>query len=380
MEAYRLHMGVSNIPVTSIVEFSHMSYPYLSSNFSSTQNPRNKQNRWLKLRNSRPSKQVVVQRLLPLQPGMAQTYGVVNTNDVEYSGNSNMHDESSTSSDDRTSNNHKHASATQAKSLLTSENLDRINARHYDNNNRENVHNVNKTIDMNHLLDDNDDDEDDEDDHDNEQTNELSDGNDVDEIDADEIDGEGDGEAIDEESRRLNEDPGIQSLMEISLPSPFPAHAAADECVYPMHLTRRLSTKYTSSLIPQILLIVMAHLRWAPWAYYKTILLIHAGMKRTWMISRLVASWVIWTRRAIWMENLLGRQAVGYVAKAIQYFNYLISFSSMLITNEKNIMNSFQVDSSNLSTISETSIDYITKFEELAESMKNESPNLLMQW
>lgn len=39
-----------------------------------------------------------------------------------------------------------------------------------------------------------------------------------------------------------------------------------------------------------------------------------------------------------------------------------------------------QMDSSNLSTISETSIDYITKFEELAESMKKEAnANILMQ-
>lgn len=38
-----------------------------------------------------------------------------------------------------------------------------------------------------------------------------------------------------------------------------------------------------------------------------------------------------------------------------------------------------QADSSNLSTISETSIDYISKFEELAESMKNEANNVMMQ-
>ncbi|XP_037050338.1 protein cramped isoform X2 [Bradysia coprophila] len=36
-------------------------------------NSRNKQSRWLKSRNNRPSKQVIVQRILPLQPGMAQS-------------------------------------------------------------------------------------------------------------------------------------------------------------------------------------------------------------------------------------------------------------------------------------------------------------------
>lgn len=41
------------------------------------QHSRNKQTRWIKARNSRPSKQVVVQRLLPLQPGVSQSYDVV---------------------------------------------------------------------------------------------------------------------------------------------------------------------------------------------------------------------------------------------------------------------------------------------------------------
>ncbi|KAJ6637259.1 Protein cramped [Pseudolycoriella hygida] len=36
-------------------------------------NSRNKQSRWLKSRNNRPSKQVIVQRILPLQPGMTQS-------------------------------------------------------------------------------------------------------------------------------------------------------------------------------------------------------------------------------------------------------------------------------------------------------------------
>lgn len=46
-------------------------------------------------------------------------------------------------------------------------------------------------------------------------------------------------------------------------------------------------------------------------------------------------------------------------------------------------MNSFvflffqQIESSGLSTISETSVDYMTRFEELAESMKNESNNIV---
>lgn len=44
------------------------------------QHSRNKQNRWVRARNMRTSnKQVVVQRLLPLQPGATQTYDVIRT-------------------------------------------------------------------------------------------------------------------------------------------------------------------------------------------------------------------------------------------------------------------------------------------------------------
>lgn len=44
------------------------------------QHSRNKQNRWIRARNMRTSnKQVVVQRLLPLQPGATPTYDVIQT-------------------------------------------------------------------------------------------------------------------------------------------------------------------------------------------------------------------------------------------------------------------------------------------------------------
>lgn len=36
-----------------------------------------------------------------------------------------------------------------------------------------------------------------------------------------------------------------------------------------------------------------------------------------------------------------------------------------------------QMESSGMSTISETSVDYMSRFEELAESMKNESNNIV---
>lgn len=45
--------------------------------------------------------------------------------------------------------------------------------------------------------------------------------------------------------------------------------------------------------------------------------------------------------------------------------------------NKHNFFRIPQVESSNMSTISDSSIDYMTRFEELAESMKNESNNIV---
>lgn len=162
---------------------------------------------------------------------MAQTYGVVTSTNVKYNGNATNDNNVS-----RKSSSAKHiengSSNSNAKSLLTSENLDRINARHHknninNNNNNSDNDNVNKTLNINELLDDEDNDDIDEDDeHETEQTGQLADDDDV-------VDGEtSTTNEIDDVAARLNEDPGIQSLMEISLPSPMPIHAATDECMY----------------------------------------------------------------------------------------------------------------------------------------------------
>lgn len=141
------------------------------------------------------------------------------------------------------------SSNSKVKSLLTSENLNRINARHHNNNNinnnnnSENVHNVNKTLNMNDLLEDeNDDDIDESDEHQTEQTNELRDEDIVDGHNnaGDNVDGETSiKNKIDDVTARLNDDPGIQSLMEISLPSPMPIHAATDECTCTIAANRK---------------------------------------------------------------------------------------------------------------------------------------------
>lgn len=164
----------------------------------------------------------MVQRLLPLQPGMPQTYGVINpiknksnrTDDIsEYT-----HDEQSGSGTIQSS------IGSAEKSLLTSENLNRINAHQLNDVNDVKRVEMCETMNINQMSHDSDTEEDDEDDDDNGQSNDLSDDND------DENTRESNNS--DEVSRRLNEDPGIQSLLDISLPSPFPVHGTSDECMY----------------------------------------------------------------------------------------------------------------------------------------------------
>lgn len=158
----------------------------------------------MKSRNNRVSKQVVVQRLLPLQPGITQPYSVLATTDVNYNG------------------------ATVENTIikpvatgLTKENLDRMN------NLSNNIEPSTSTENGNSKLDITDDDADvvkncDIVDAGNDGPL-LSSVSETDQIDSDE-----------EENNRIrqkfNEDPGIQSLMEISLPSPIPMVNVTEDC------------------------------------------------------------------------------------------------------------------------------------------------------
>lgn len=225
IEAYRLNMNVSRLYANILPETKQF--------FSKTpQNARNKQSRWSKSRNNRPSKLVVVQRLLPLQPGMTQTYGVVTTTDAKYSGATNTDSTPSRSPSDDKSNDDDRLPS-RPKSMLTSENLSRINQlSNYktNNNNREGVLNVNKSMDMSRLLEfenasAKEDDDSDENDTGSSRMEEES-------VESEEDETSDNSDAGDSMHRKMSEDPGIQSLMDISLPSPLPINNSSEECMY----------------------------------------------------------------------------------------------------------------------------------------------------
>lgn len=157
---------------------------------------------------------MVVQRLLPLQPGITQPFGVLTTADVNYPIENAM---------------------TQApveyKSILTEENLRNHLSEEVSSNTSNKPININSSPEPNVM--------------------ETASTSDRDHSKCDSgietcdimIDSEGDKpteyftsdlDSDEEENNRIrqrfNEDPGIQSLMEISLPSPIPITHAADEC------------------------------------------------------------------------------------------------------------------------------------------------------
>lgn len=164
--------------------------------------------------------------MLPLQPGVTQTY--VTATSANYNGTSKPGDASTSSSSGQTGE--INSPAANAKSLLTSENLSRINAHHNNNNNNgaSKSYNTSQLVQMKSLLIDVDDDDDEEHDEDGEQIGEFSDATDS-----------GISQGGDDVAQKLSDDPGIQSLMEISLPSPFPANMTSDECTF--HELQRLS-------------------------------------------------------------------------------------------------------------------------------------------
>lgn len=183
------------------------------------QNARAKQSRWLKNHQNRLRHQVVVKRLL-LQPGVIQSYDSAAGNNAKFNGTSKFANAMTSSSVEKSGDNK--APMAKTKSLLTSENLNRINAHHikYNNGDASESHNVKKVnstlINANH-------DHDDEQEADRDQEVTCSDAHeDIIESTAN--------QSTDEVTQQYSDDPGIQSLMEISLPSPFVAHT--DECKF----------------------------------------------------------------------------------------------------------------------------------------------------
>lgn len=201
-EPYRLNMNVSFLIISIASEkiSNHIRTYFI------IQVQRSKQNRWQKSRINRTPKQVVVQRLLPLQPGISQPY-VLSTPDANYS-TPNMTNVPLTGPIDPTGLAGPSTSSLEINATLTAENLNRLNtlAEH------QIIQPPNPPTDISKLLDTDSDSECDREIQSCEMGNGLGG---MPELDSDE-----------EENRRLqkqfNEDPGIQCLMDISLPSPIP--------------------------------------------------------------------------------------------------------------------------------------------------------------
>lgn len=175
------------------------------------------------------SKQVVVQRLLPLQPGvptLTQPYGVLGTPDLNNYPLDNSIIKGSSSS------------SVEYKSILTEENLSRMNHLSEDSN---------PTAQMRSAIDTNASNSSAENAEASTSTNkhakcdsaiETCDMIDAEESakpdystdDAEQVSVDSDEEENNRMRQILNEDPGIQSLMEISLPSPIQIAHSVDDC------------------------------------------------------------------------------------------------------------------------------------------------------
>lgn len=162
---------------------------------------------------------MVVQRLLPLQPGITQPYSMLATTDVSYSIDSSIM---------------KPSTSTEYKSTLTEENLSKLN-----HLSQTNVSNGTSRGDLSTSSNDtsNEDCSDNGDDSKYDDRVETCDtvdseanladysASDADQVDSDE-------EENNRIRQRFDEDPGIQSLMEISLPSPIQMVHSIDECKF----------------------------------------------------------------------------------------------------------------------------------------------------
>lgn len=220
-DSYRLNLNVS---LFLFLLFLIENKDYFSNLFFSQKASRSKQNRWSKSRINRTPKQVVVQRLLPLQPGIAQPY-VLTTSEVNYP---------NASIDNNTLLKSTKSSIVECNSTLTTENLNKLNTYSETINSNtvavnNNMNNELNNIDMSRLLDS------DTDDCDNEIQNCDVNQDKLQFLEIPETDIIISDDDIEEEENqrlhvRLDDDPGIRSLMELSLPSPLPLASSSDEC------------------------------------------------------------------------------------------------------------------------------------------------------
>lgn len=195
---------------------------------------RTKQNRWAKGRNSRMSKQVVVQRILPLQPGITQPFSVLPTADVNYPiENAIIKPSASTSSSSSSST----SSSVEYKSSLTEENLSRMNNLSENTNSNSHLRSTDSNSSSNSIrsIDSNSSTSQQHPKCDSgiETSDMIDSGSDKSKhADYDVVDDIVEEEENNRLRQRLNDDPGIQSLMEISLPSPIPIVSSTDECKF----------------------------------------------------------------------------------------------------------------------------------------------------
>ncbi|XP_055304646.1 protein cramped isoform X2 [Sitodiplosis mosellana] len=285
--------------------------------------PRNKQNRWVKGRNTRVQKQVVVQRILPLQPGITQPYGVYAAPDINYPIENSMIKPSSSASSS--------TSSVEYKSILTEENLSRMNHLSEDDNPNLRSSSIDKSSSNSSTQNNEDNSSASEhqkcdsgiescdmiDSGDNEPEYSASD---ADQMDSDE-------EENNRIRQRLNEDPGIQSLMEISLPSPIPINHSVDEF-------------YSDGIDSQPAISPMRILRESP---------VPTDSK--------------------WLDEHINDFSLSSFLGHLE--------SNCDAANSRRSRSPRCLESSNMSTISETSVDYMTRFEEITEKMKNEPNNIV---
>ncbi|XP_031636606.1 protein cramped [Contarinia nasturtii] len=290
---------------------------------------RSKQNRWMKGRNNRAAKQVVVQRILPLQPGISQPYGMLAAPDpITYSIESSVIKSSTSSS---SSSSPSSSSSLEYKSILTEENLSRMNHLTEDASANPYIRSIDTNSSNSSTINADDNNTTDLSEHQkcdsgietcdiidsgtNKPEYSASDADQVEEVDSDE-------EENNRIRQRLNEDPGIQSLMEISLPSPIPMAHSVDDF-------------YSDGVDSQPPISPMRILRESP---------VPSDTK--------------------WFEENMNDFSLS-------------SFLGHLDSNCERGRSPRCIESSSMSTISETSVDYMTRFEELTESLKNEPNNIV---
>lgn len=184
------------------------------------------------------SKQVVVQRILPLQPGITQPFSVLPTADVNYPIESAIIKPSaSTPSSPSPSTSTSSSSSVEYKSSLTEENLSRMNNLSENTNSNSHLRSTDSNSSTNSIrsIDSNSSTSQQHPKCDSgiETSDMIGSGGDKSKhADYDVVDDIVEEEENNRLRQQLNNDPGIQSLMEISLPSPIPIVSSTDECKF----------------------------------------------------------------------------------------------------------------------------------------------------